>query len=435
VLDARPPGETPAPHAAQRSTRTAQRLLRQAELALTVAIAEAARLLGDAVARTPAPLAPVLLEVLEQVREAFRARIGRDVAGRRTRELADLVLSCLTGVVRDGLMTNPDGFSTIDDLDFTERLAKQGATSETLASPLVRGMYDLVFAFEDGDRSRPRFAAGLGLFLAGKLFSEYRGAIFWQLQAGMGDVVIAPLYQALRARGVRFAFFHRLDRLHLYTDGKGIAAITLGRQARTVADRPYQPLVRVGGLPCFPSRPLAEQLVGPVPVDPESHWSDRDREETVRLVAGTDFDDVVLATSVGMLPHVAGELIDHSPRWRAMCHAVATVPHAGAAALAAGRRAGPGLGAPRRDGQRKHAAVRHLRSDEPSRRAGGLAGGWPTAHRRLLLQRAAVCGGRRPDCRGRCRAGQRGRVPGRPGPPVLARFPLVLALLGQRVLQ
>jgi uncharacterized protein with NAD-binding domain and iron-sulfur cluster len=195
VLDARPPGETPAPHAAQRSTRTAQRLqrpqspagagglLRQAELALTVAIAEAARLLGDAVARTPAPLAPVLLEVLEQVREAFRARIGRDVAGRRTRELADLVLSCLTGVVRDGLMTNPDGFSTIDDLDFTERLAKQGATSETLASPLVRGMYDLVFAFEDGDRSRPRFAAGLGLFLAGKLFSEYRGAIFWQLQA------------------------------------------------------------------------------------------------------------------------------------------------------------------------------------------------------------------------------------------------------------
>lgn len=301
-------------------------LLRQAELALTVAIAEAARLFGDAVARTPAPLAPILLDVLDQVREAFGARIRRDVAGRRTAELADLVLTCLTGAVWDGLLTSTDGFSTIDHLDFAEWLAKHGATPETLASPLVRGMYDLVFAYQDGDRSLPRFAAGLGLFLAGKMFFEYRGAIFWQLQAGMGDVVIAPLYQALRARGVQFAFFHRLDGLHLDAARERIAAITLGRQARTVADRAYQPLVRVGGLPCFPARPLAEQLVGPVAADLESHWSDRGREEPVRLVAGVDFDDVVLATSVGMLPHVAGELIEHSPRWRAMCRAVATVP-------------------------------------------------------------------------------------------------------------
>jgi uncharacterized protein with NAD-binding domain and iron-sulfur cluster len=309
-----------------RSPGGAGGLLRQAELALTVAIAEAARLFGDAVARTPAPLAPILLDVLDQVREAFVPRIRRDAAGRRTAELADLVLSCLTGAVWDGLLTSPDGFSTIDDLDFIEWLAKHGAAPETLASPLVRGMYDLVFAYQDGDRSRPRFAAGLGLFLAGKLFFEYRGAIFWQLQAGMGDVVIAPLYQALHARGVQFEFFHRLDGLHLDTGCERIAAITLGRQARTVADRAYQPLVRVGGLPCFPSRPLAEQLTGPVPEDLESHWSDRDREEPVRLIAGVDFDDVVLATSMGMLPHVAGELIEHSVRWRTMCHAVATVP-------------------------------------------------------------------------------------------------------------
>ena len=40
-------------------------------------------------------------------------------------------------------------------------------------------MYDLVFAYEQGDPSRPRFAAGLGLFLAGKLFFDYRGSIFW----------------------------------------------------------------------------------------------------------------------------------------------------------------------------------------------------------------------------------------------------------------
>ena len=79
-------------------------------------------------------------------------------------------------------------------------------------------MYDLVFAYVDGDRDRPRFCAGLGLFLAGKFFFDYRGSLFWRMRAGMGDVVFAPLYQALRARGVRFAFFHRLDRLRLDRD-------------------------------------------------------------------------------------------------------------------------------------------------------------------------------------------------------------------------
>ena len=35
------------------------------------------------------------------------------------------------------------------------------------------------------------------------------------MTAGMGDVVMAPLYQALRKRGVQFEFFHRVDALHL----------------------------------------------------------------------------------------------------------------------------------------------------------------------------------------------------------------------------
>ena len=44
------------------------------------------------------------------------------------------------------------------------------------------------------------------------------------------------------------------------------------------------------------------------------------------LRAGVDFDDVVLATSLGMLPHVCPELVEDSARWRAMVTGVATVP-------------------------------------------------------------------------------------------------------------
>ena len=41
------------------------------------------------------------------------------------------------------------------------------------------------------------------------------------MTAGMGDVVFAPLYHALRARGVEFRFFHRVDRLGLTPTGNG----------------------------------------------------------------------------------------------------------------------------------------------------------------------------------------------------------------------
>ena len=53
------------------------------------------------------------------------------------------------------------------------------------------------------------------------------------------------------------------------------------------------------------------------------------------LRAGEDFDDLVLATSLGMVPRVCGELIARSPRWRAMVDHVATVPDPVAADLAA----------------------------------------------------------------------------------------------------
>ena len=99
------------------------------------------------------------------------------------------MLTCARGAAKDGLLDDPNGFAAIDHLDFRDWLASHGASPETLDSPLVRGMYDLVFADEGGDPERPRFAAGLGLFLASKLFFEYRGSIFWKMRAGMGDVV------------------------------------------------------------------------------------------------------------------------------------------------------------------------------------------------------------------------------------------------------
>jgi uncharacterized protein with NAD-binding domain and iron-sulfur cluster len=316
----------PAPPDGARPLAELTAVLRQAEIVAMVGAVEALRLLATALPRGEGLTATVLAS-LDGMRDDVAARLRRQDDGRRAAEVADLVITCLEGAIRDGLLLDPAGFAAIDHLDFREWLAGHGAGPDALQSPLVRGMYDLVFAYEEGDPQRPRFAAGLGLFLAGKLFFEYRGSIFWRMQAGSGDVVFAPLYQALRARGVRFAFFHRVDDLHVAPDGASIEAVTMGRQARLAHGRAqYEPLVRVKGLPCFPSGPRLEQLSGGASRDLESAWADRGAEETVLLRAGEHFDDVVLATSLGMVPHVCGELLERSPRWRATVEHVATVP-------------------------------------------------------------------------------------------------------------
>ena len=92
----------------------------------------------------------------------------------------------------------------------------------------------------------------------------------------------------------------------------------MGRQVRLADGAAYEPLTTVRGLPVFPSVPLTDQLAG----GPDScggwhRWrptgpTTADAETRV-LRRGVDFDHVVLAVSVGMIPVVAGELIGIGP--------------------------------------------------------------------------------------------------------------------------
>ena len=302
-------------------------LLQQARFAAVVATVEGIRLLGESV---PPGMFDALTEQLDRMRIDLDIVVSRgDPSLRRLGELADLVVSCCLGIVGDQLLTDPRGFGAIDDLDFRDWLRRHGARPQTLDSALVRGMYDLVFAYRDGDRAQPQFCAGLGLFLAGKFFFDYRGSLFWHLQAGMGDIVFAPMFEALQARGVRFEFFHRLDRLVLDPGRQQIAALRLTR-TRSVTTTEYAPLVTVGGLPCFGAAPDEAQLAPPDEPTRETHgeMSGIARGKGAGLLelrVGDDFDTVVLAASIGSLPEPCTELIEHSARWRAMVAEVATV--------------------------------------------------------------------------------------------------------------
>ncbi|GAA3705567.1 hypothetical protein GCM10022204_23870 [Microlunatus aurantiacus] len=308
VLSGSPRPPSP-PGAARRRPGDLGGLLQQAQFAVVIAAVEGIRLLGSAV---PAGSLDVVAEQLDRMRVDLEVVIGRgDPSLRRLGDLVDLVVTCCLGIVRDRLLLDPRGFGAIDDEDFRGWLRRHGARPGTLESALVRGMYDLVFAYAEGDRDRPRFCAGLGLFLAGKFFFDYRGSLFWHMRAGMGDVVFAPLYQALRGRGVRFAFFHRLDRLRLDDDHRGVASMTLTRTATAADEADYDPLIMVDDLPCFRSEPDLTQL------QPGS--------EVLELEVGTDVDTIVLAASIGSLAEPCAELVADSPRWRSMIDNVATV--------------------------------------------------------------------------------------------------------------
>lgn len=246
---------------------------------------------------------------------------------RRSWLLVSMVTAVVRGILADSLVTDSRGFRAIDDQDFGDWILRHGGHPDVLDYPLIRGVYDLVFGYRDGDVDRPAFGAGLMIFLIGMVLFEYKGAIFWKMTAGMGDVVIAPLYQALKQRGVRFEFFHRLDALHLDPDHRVVDTITMARQA-ALADGldEYQPLVTVGGLPVFPAAPRAEQLrPGQQLGDLESHFEQHEDVETRTLRRGVDFDHVVLAVSVGMVPIVARELLADRHEWRSMVAEVRTV--------------------------------------------------------------------------------------------------------------
>ncbi len=263
---------------------------------------------------------------MRAVRDGALDALRRRADGRRTFALVDLVLTNLRGIAADGLLTAEGGLSAIDDQDYRDWLATHGAAPETIESPLIRGLYDLVFAYEGGDPQRPRFSAGVGLQLATRMFLDYKGAIFWHMQAGMGEVIFAPIYEVLQRRGVSFRFFHRVDHLGLSEDGRRIDAVHLTRQAELAHGREdYEPLVRVKDLPCWPVAPLAAQLghLREPAAALESHAGGPG--ESVELRDGRDFDAVVFGLSVGMVPLVAGDLMARQPRWRAMAEALGTV--------------------------------------------------------------------------------------------------------------
>jgi uncharacterized protein with NAD-binding domain and iron-sulfur cluster len=298
---------------------------------------------------------------------------------RREWILFDLATSAVRGILADGVLDH--GFDVLDKYDGREWLAAHGARADTYNSSMVRGMYDLVFAYEQGDLGRANFAAGTAVRATLRILFDYKGSITYKMQAGMGDTVFSPLYLMLKNRGVTFKFFHKVTNLGLSADKMTIDSLALdiqanpkprprppappppplgkaaqspndpvggparssgtspaaqpadGAGAEAGADGEYDPLVIVKGLPSWPSQPHYDQLEGgdqlrkeleAAHLDFESGWC-RHQVATKTLKRGKDFDLVILGISLGGIKFVAPELLAVSKEWRAMVQNVKTV--------------------------------------------------------------------------------------------------------------
>ena len=253
----------------------------------------------------------------------------------------DTAVSALSGIVEDDVLG--DGFDEVNKLELCDWLEQHGAKPPTIGptpetrAPILRSIYDVAFGYPGGDISQANVAAATAITDVIRLTFAYRGAVFYKMNAGMGDVVFAPFYEVLKQRGVRFEFFHAVTDVRLSDDGKRVTSIDVVRQAELKdPSREYEPLFDVpvaggGTLPCWPAEPLWDQLADNTPRD--SKFEDETgppagARRTLSPDAGDErdrFDAVVLGISVDPLKRICRDVYEKNEKFRTALDTASTV--------------------------------------------------------------------------------------------------------------
>lgn len=274
-----------------------------------------------------------ILSFLEPVWEWLQSKLEALVQGndelRRLVIVVEFLLSLVRGTIADNIFEK--GFDSIDGENFSDWLQRHGASVLTASSPLALNTVNLSYQYPEGDTARTALMAA-GAYLHWTLRSfAYMGAFAWLFEAGTGETVIAPMYQVLEKRGVKFEFFNKVEALELSADKASVSGVRLGVQA-TLKDptKPYAPLTDVQGLPAWPHGPLYDQLVEGAAlrdqdIDLESYWTPWKPVAQRRLEAGRDYDQLVFAISIGAIPYLCQDILAERGEWREMVKKVTTV--------------------------------------------------------------------------------------------------------------
>lgn len=281
--------------------------------------------LANGVQMPGGPIDAVGVGLLEDVRISNARGAGRRV---HCDDIIDYVFTLVYGVLVDDVVTK--GWDYLDTLNWDDWLKSHGAMPDTIASPLALNTVNLSYQYPNGDTSgRSMMAAGAYAHWTLRSFA-YCGHVLYAFAAGTGETIIAPIYEVLKKRGVKFEFFSKVEELVVDAAGTGIDSVRIGVQATVKGGGDYEPLFDVKGLPSWPGEPFYEQLVEGDQMqgkgyDLESWWTPWQPVAARTLKAGVDFDVVVFALSIGAVPYVADQLRQKSQRWDKMVKGVPAV--------------------------------------------------------------------------------------------------------------
>lgn len=282
------------------------------------------------------------LEHVEAVAQRLEAMAPELVHGNAALRQSFILLDYMVSLIRAAVTFDVanKGFDALDDMNFDEMLRQAKARPITITSPVALNTTNLSYQYPNGDTSLPPdMAAGAYLHWTLRSFA-YLGSFAWLFEVGTGETIIQPLHECLSARGVKFEFFHKVEALRLSEDRSRIAAVEMAVQATPKGE--YDPFIEVADLKCWPAHPIYERLEegdalrrgeelepgmdGERGYDLESWWTAWKPVGSRTIRDGEDYDRVILGISIGALPHIAGELLEASEAWRAMCEHVTTVP-------------------------------------------------------------------------------------------------------------
>jgi uncharacterized protein with NAD-binding domain and iron-sulfur cluster len=228
---------------------------------------------------------------------------------------ADTVSAVLSGIVAEDLSVK--GFNVIDDRDLRDWLRQHGAHELTTQhAPFIQGLYDLVFAYRDGDTTKADLAAGKAIQALIRIAFTYKGALMYRLDGGMGQTVFSPLYRVLCDRGVKFRFFHRVTNLAVDAEQRLVSRIEIQPQV-DLKGRPYQPDPG-DSWPSVPDLGPGQRLRRGLDLE---HGDAQKGVAPIALEYGAEkngFETVVLAISGGALSDVCAELAEHNDRFHEM---------------------------------------------------------------------------------------------------------------------
>ncbi len=237
-------------------------------------------------------VADTALQLLEavaaQTRKQLRDLVAVDQKLRWKTEIIDIVMTIAVGLYRDRVLFEEKGLDAINHIDYKDWLLQHGATKTSVESAFITGIYDLTFAYREGDRKQPALAAGVALRGALRMFFTYRGSMFWRMRSGMGDAVFAPLYKVLQERKVKFHLLHALSNAEFKFD-KGDRYITR-LTFQTKGDAEALGEVSKKALDHFGCWPEDDQLLRSAVAVKAS--------DTKVLEAGEHFDAVILAMGI-----------------------------------------------------------------------------------------------------------------------------------------